>query len=146
MKLLKIPDAFMTSIRAHAEREYPRECCGIGTGPDGPPSGLTHLYECRNAAEDAPRAYRIDPRDLLQIHKDLRIRRETVRLVYHSHPDASAEFSQEDERQALFEGEPLYPAADHLIYEVRKGRAVSWTIFRWDRVRKKFLSTARQTL
>src|SRR5258705_12978581 len=84
------------------------------------------LLRCRNAQNelhardpqryprDARTAYYIDPKDLLRIG-DLERDGFDVDVIYHSHIDAGAYFSETDRRQALFGGLPAYPAALYVV-------------------------------
>src|SRR5437867_1123434 len=62
-----------------------------------------------------------------------------VAVIYHSHVDAGAYFSETDRRQALIGDEPLYPGAAYLVTSVMRGRVDSVAAFRWDAARGDFL-------
>ena len=103
----------LAAIHAQAVREYPHESCGLILTR----GGERRVLPCRNIQEelhakdparhprDARTAYYIDPQDLLRID---RLDREgfAVAVIYHSHIDAGAYFSETDRRQALFGEEP----------------------------------------
>jgi proteasome lid subunit RPN8/RPN11 len=67
-----------------------------------------------------------------------------VAVIYHSHIDAGAYFSETDRRQALFGDEPMYPGVAYVVASVRgsaTGPAVDDTAaFRWDAGRRDFAS------
>ena len=42
-------------------------------------------------------------------------------VIYHSHVDAGAYFSETDRRQALVGGEPAYPGAVYVVTSVVRG-------------------------
>ena len=64
-----------------------------------------------------------------------------IAVIYHSHPDAEAFFSAEDERLALDDlGQPLYPEAFYLVVPVRQGKAGEARFFCWSAARRKFQS------
>ena len=44
-----------------------------------------------------------------------------VVVIYHSHPDVGAYFSDEDQDKALFLGEPIFPVS-YLVVDVRQAR------------------------
>jgi proteasome lid subunit RPN8/RPN11 len=141
--------AELTAIHAQAVREYPHESCGIILirGAE------RRLMPCRNIQEelhaqdparhprDARTAYHIDPQDLLRIGR-LEGEGFAVAVIYHSHIDAGAYFSETDRRQALFGDEPMYPEATYIVASVRGGAggpAVDDTAaFRWDPARRDF--------
>lgn len=144
-----VADGFLREICAHAEREYPEECCGIVLGPaesDGrrEPGAAPQVRRCRNAQNEMHRcdpvrfprtaatAYFLDPRDLCAVHREMRERGEAIRVIYHSHIDAGAYFSEEDTRRAMTGGDPVYPGVDYLVLSVIGGRVEAWKLFRYD--------------
>ena len=72
-----IPDSFLSKILDHAEREYPRECCGMILSRNQNSFQFTRLVFCRNVQdrcheeepkrfpETSEKAYWVDPRQLL---------------------------------------------------------------------------------
>lgn len=142
-------------IRAQAEAEYPAECCGVVlVRPAGPADRL--LLPCRNIQNelhakdpvrhprDARTAYFIDPKDLLAIG-----RREAqgyrVTVIYHSHIDAGAYFSETDKRNALMNGEPAYPEAAYIVVSVVERRLVDAGVFVWDPETRDFVPSELKT-
>jgi proteasome lid subunit RPN8/RPN11 len=81
------------AIIAHAQRDAPRECCGIIAGRAGVP---VHLYQTRNIAEGNA-LYEIDPAELIELefHTMPAAGTELV-AIYHSHPVSPAEPSATD--------------------------------------------------
>jgi len=140
------PDELAT-IRHQAVEEYPEESCGVilVRGAE------RRLLRCRNVqnelhARDPERnprtartAYHIDPQDLLRIGR-LESEGFGVAVIYHSHVDAGAYFSETDRRQALIGDEPAYPDATYLVTAVIMGRVEATTAFRWDPTRRDFPS------
>ena len=136
----------LRAIRDQAIAEYPHEACGVVVTR----GAERRLVRCRNAQNDlhakdparnprdARTAYSIDPADLLRIGR-LEGEGFAVAVIYHSHVDAGAYFSDTDKRQALIGGEPAYPGAAYLVTSVVGGRAESVTAFRWDATRRDFL-------
>jgi proteasome lid subunit RPN8/RPN11 len=127
------------TIRAQAVEEYPFESCGVILAR----GGERRLLRCRNAQNelhardpvryprDARTAYYIDPKDLLRIG-DLERQGFDVAVIYHSHVDAGAYFSETDRRQAVVGGEPAYPGAVYVVTSVVRGVVDAVTAFRWD--------------
>ena len=130
MSKLIIPDEMLRVIHDQAEEEYPDECCGMVIGNRDDPASVTRVRRCRNVQDEYhekdperyPRksktAYLIDPMELLKIDRELRAKNEAIRVIYHSHIDVAAYFSEEDVRRALMFGEPIYPEADYLVLSV----------------------------
>lgn len=145
--------AELEAIRAQAVEEYPQEACGVvlvrGTE--------RRLLRCRNAQNDlhakdparyprdARTAYYIDPRDLLRIG-DLERQGFAVAVIYHSHVDAGAYFSETDRRQALVGSEPAYPDATYLVTSVVAGRAEASAAFRWSAEQRDFVPVTVEAL
>jgi proteasome lid subunit RPN8/RPN11 len=127
------------TIRAQAVEEYPFESCGVILAR----GGERRLLRCRNAQNelhardpvryprDARTAYYIDPKDLLRIG-DLERQGFDVAVIYHSHVDAGAYFSETDRRQAVVGGEPAYPGAVYVVTSVVRGVVDAVAAFRWD--------------
>jgi proteasome lid subunit RPN8/RPN11 len=139
--------AELETIRAQAVQEYPFESCGVvlRRGDE------RRLLRCRNAQNelhardparhprDARTAYYIDPKDLLRIG-DLEHQGFAVAVIYHSHIDAGAYFSETDRRQALMGGEPAYAGAVYVVTSVVGGAADAVAAFRWDGTRRDFVA------
>jgi [CysO sulfur-carrier protein]-S-L-cysteine hydrolase len=129
------------AIRSQAVEEYPFESCGVilSRGEE------RRLLRCRNAQNelhardpqrhprDARTAYYIDPKDLLRIG-DLERQGFAVSVIYHSHVDAGAYFSETDRRQALVGGEPAYPGAVYVVTSVVQGVVDAMAAFLWNGV------------
>ena len=138
----------LEAIRTQAVEEYPFEACGVivERGAD------RRLLRCRNAQNelhardparyprDARTAYYIDPKDLLRIG-DLERQGFRVAVIYHSHVDAGAYFSETDRRQAVVSGEPAYPGAVYVVASVLHGAVDAVAAFRWDAARRDFVTT-----
>ena len=151
MKSSLIPPIFLDAIFQQARREYPRECCGMLTSRAEIPNVIAHLRPCRNLydayhaldPDNFPRsagtAYFMDPRELLKIQKANRVLGEMIRVIYHSHIDADAYFSGEDERMAAPEKEPAYPGTDYLVISVMRGEVKDANLFSWNARQKKYL-------
>ncbi|MSR77076.1 MAG: M67 family peptidase [Candidatus Omnitrophica bacterium] len=148
---LTIPQNLLFRIQQHAEQEYPQECCGLGLATNKNPDTLLEIIPCRNVQDELHRkdpqtyprtsraAYLIDPRELLLVHQRLRRDSLIICLIYHSHIDAPAAFSEEDRRQALWEGNPVYPNAAYLIFSIQAGKAFDSALFIWDSSRQDFI-------
>lgn len=142
----------LEAIRAQAVQEYPFESCGVILTR----AGERRLLRCRNAQNelhgrdpqryprDARTAYYIDPKDLLRVG-DLERQGFAVSVIYHSHVDAGAYFSETDRRQALVGGEPSYPGAVYVVTSVMAGAVEAVAAFRWDAGRRDFISTELST-
>ena len=145
------PDA-LAVLYAHARREYPSECCGLVYGPkDAPTAGraepCVNIQDQLHAADPArhPRtsatAYNLDAPDLFKLQKSLRSA-EPVKIVYHSHVDVGAYFSETDQAVATMDGEPTFPV-EYVVIDVRADRVGGAAQFAWDADQKRYVEFAR---
>jgi proteasome lid subunit RPN8/RPN11 len=134
----------LDDIRRQAEREYPGECCGVVLRREGARADR-RLIPCRNIqnakhAEDPVRfprdartAYYMHPEDVSGFFR-LEGEGYALAVIYHSHIDVGAYFSETDRRRALefgTGGQPAYPDATYVVVSVREGRAEDARAFRW---------------
>jgi glutamate-1-semialdehyde 2,1-aminomutase len=134
------------AVERQAVQEYPREACGVVmTRGDE-----RRLLVCRNDQDelhardpqryprDARTAYHIADADRLRM---LRLENEgfATAVIYHSHVDAGAYFSPTDKRQALLNGEPMYPETIYVVVSVVQGRVEAVHGFRWSAERADFV-------
>ena len=141
---LLIPAEYLQKIRAQAEKDYPNETCGILIGPKTGKEKITSIFSCHNVQDEyhtqdpvsfprtARTAYFIAPTELFRIQKEARQKDCEIRVIYHSHVDAGAYFSEEDQRIALSEGEPAYSEVSYLVISVKEGRAKETVLYQWD--------------
>jgi [CysO sulfur-carrier protein]-S-L-cysteine hydrolase len=95
-------------------------------GPDGVP-------------RDARTAYMMDAREYLTVQDEMDRDGLEMLMIYHSHPDHDANFSQTDRQWALrTDGEPLWPGITYLVVSVRAGQAVEASSFGWDPATRDF--------
>ncbi len=80
-------ESTLNEIRAHAQRDYPREACGVVIVE----RGRERYIPCRNTATTAAEHFRLPADDFAAAEE----RGELVAIV-HSHPDASPEPSDAD--------------------------------------------------
>lgn len=150
MKTPPIPENFLKSIFQQAEQEYPYECCGLILG-DRENKQFSRVKAVKNAQEEyhvkdpaqflrsARHAYFMEPKELLLLQKKLRATKEEIHVIYHSHIDVPAYFSEEDKHRALFEGAPVYPGVDYLIVSVMQGKVEEVCFYRWTPEKKEFI-------
>jgi proteasome lid subunit RPN8/RPN11 len=130
----ELPRAVLDEIYAHARAGYPEEVCGLIIGGDEVRrcenrQNALHAEDPQAFPRDARTAYNLGPKDLFFLDKSLRSER-PVRVIYHSHPDVGAYFSDEDARAATSEGELLYPV-DYLVVDVRADGVRGARLFRF---------------
>lgn len=129
---LTIDPAVLADVEAHALADYPSECCGFLLGPADRPE---HLDEARREVNEADKYHRLDPvtfprtsRTYFKIH-ELRAARtldeaalagRPLKVIYHSHCDAGAYFSEEDAATFAHAGMLTWPCA-FLVVSVEGG-------------------------
>ncbi|NWC90710.1 MULTISPECIES: molybdopterin-synthase adenylyltransferase MoeB [unclassified Pseudomonas] len=133
MKVLS-PTA-LEQIYAHADRSYPEECCGFvfADGSVYLGSNIQNELHRKNPemySRSAANGYTFSVADTLKMNKAFRSDNPVV-VIYHSHPDVGAYFSDEDQDKALFMGEPIYPVS-YLVVDVRQGKTQGSKLFAWD--------------
>ena len=146
---MELTELELKEIFAHAEEGYPDEVCGIVLGKPGDPKANA-VRRCANLANeyhhqdpvryprDARTAYVMDPKGLLRIQAEADAKGLDLIVIYHSHTDHEAYFSQTDRELALFDGEPLWPGARYLVVSVKGGKVSYFKVFIWNTVRKDF--------
>ena len=139
----------LESIHKHALEEYPFECCGIIAGSTNTKDNDL-LFRCTNIqnklhemdpktySRDAKTAYNIDPKELFKVFSEIESKKMTLKTFYHSHPDHDAYFSDEDKKMALFDGEPTYPDAKHLVVSVYNNIVKDEALFGWNPETRSF--------
>ena len=79
--MLTMPKSCFDEIAAHAEQEYPKECCGISIGVDDEVHEVLRGYNVLQSEFE----YLIDPKDTLRALKLTREREWDIVGFYHSH-------------------------------------------------------------
>ena len=142
------------AIIAQAEREYPYECCGfILAAADSPAAEevrpIANIQNAKHAEDpvsfprDARTAFLMDPKQHLQVMREIDDRKLSLKLVYHSHPDHDAYFSATDRRQACsFDpNEPDYPDTAYVVMSILAGKFQRAAAFVWDSFARDFVET-----
>jgi proteasome lid subunit RPN8/RPN11 len=145
------PEA-LAEIYAHARRDYPRECCGLVLGPRGS-DAADRVRPCRNIQDqlhaedpaqhprDARTAYNLDAGDLFALQKSLR-GDSPAKIVYHSHVEVGAYFSDTDQAAARMGDEPAYPV-EYVVIDVKADGAHGAAQFAWDEARRTYVEVRR---
>lgn len=142
----------LVEIYAHAASTYPKECCGIVFGPktdDTAPDVKAcvniqdelHAEDPATHPRDAATAYNLAPKDIFALQKSLRGDR-PAKVVFHSHVNVGAYFSDTDQAAARFDDEPAYPV-EYLVVDAQKEGARSAIQFAWDEAVKKYVEVRR---
>jgi proteasome lid subunit RPN8/RPN11 len=100
---VKISQALIEEMVAHAREDRPNECCGMIGGSDGV---ATKLIRVANSAA-SPLRYEMDPQGQFDALKEIEDEGELL-AIYHSHTKSAAYPSQTDVNQAQNWPEPIY--------------------------------------
>ena len=130
---LEIDKSVMDAIEQHALECYPSESCGFVFGPAERPSLLD---EARREENEADKYHALDPVTFPRTSKtyfkinELRAARtfeqgeregRPVKVIYHSHCDAGAYFSDEDAATFANGGQLMWPCA-YIVVSVMDGK------------------------
>jgi proteasome lid subunit RPN8/RPN11 len=130
-----VPPGAVSDMRAHAEKEYPFECCGFLIGEVDLSTGqrtVRRIAPARNqVAGGRERRFVIAPQDLADLEEELEPEGFTVLGFYHSHPDQPAEPSPSDTEHA-------WPWYSYIILRVDGGLAGELGCFELDPERREF--------
>lgn len=110
---------------------YPEEACGMISGSKSDRIALDAIHPMKNMMnlyheqdpERFPRtnknAYMIDPLEQMKLERALKKQGQCIKVIYHSHPDVGAYFSDKDRADALWEGEPRFPGVHFLVCGIK---------------------------
>jgi proteasome lid subunit RPN8/RPN11 len=132
--LLAVEERHLDEMRAHGERDYPFECCGLmlGSYEDGR-KRVVETYSISNAREEEAKRNRflIRPEELMRGEKYARQKGLDVVGFYHSHPDERAVPSQYDLEHA-------WPTYSYIVVAVEKGHAADLRSWEMESDRSRF--------
>lgn len=117
--MLRMTTAGLAQMRAHCERAYPYEACGVlaGTAEAGVRK-VGQVIECGNQRGDSPQnRYAISPQELIAAQTQARTAGLEIVGFYHSHPDFPARWSATDLEEAHWLG------CSYVIVSVEGGQA-----------------------
>ena len=103
--MLHIPRHLLDDMVDHCRSEVPHEACGLLAGRDG---RVERLYRMTNV-ERSPVLYRMDPKEQLQVFREMDDDGLELVGIYHSHTRSPAYPSKTDEDWAY------YPEAAYVI-------------------------------
>ena len=152
MRRATIRRASLDAIVAHAEREFPDECCGfiIGDHSSEEVRPIANIQNRKHAEDpaafprDARSAFLMEPKEHLAVLNEIDRRKLALRIVYHSHPDHDAYFSATDRAQACsFDpSEPDYPDTAYVVLSIRAAKFARAAAFVWDSAIRDFVESS----
>lgn len=146
----------MDLVEAEAQRAFERdeECCGLLTGPAAEPRLVDAVKPMKNRAADLhrldpetyPRTARqyfdLDPLAFERAVREGESAQRPVKVLYHSHLDVGAYFSDTDAEAAKMGGDaPAYDLC-YLVLSVRAGVVDDHKLFVWNPARRAFVETS----
>lgn len=138
---LRLTEAAVAAVAAHAREAWPEECCGVilGRGRSGREvhrlpnlQNRLHAKDPETFPRDARTAYTMDPEALAAVLEQAERSGLRLQAFYHSHPDHDAYFSDEDKACATPFGEPTYPDAAQVVVSVMEGAVARMAVYAWD--------------
>lgn len=132
--MIALEETHTDEMRAHGERDYPFECCGLMLGRfDNSRKQVVETYPISNAREEAAKRNRflIRPEELMRGEKYAREKGLDVVGFYHSHPDDRAVPSQYDLEHA-------WPTYSYIVIAVEKGQAADLRSWEMEPDRSRF--------
>ncbi len=125
MTQLRIPYPLLQRIYRQADREFPRECCGILVGTGGKIKAVETIFPAVNAERlQGGDRYRINGKDFLRVDREARETGREILGFYHSHPASPSLPSSVDLQRA-------WSQYSYLIVSVRTGEeptSRSWVL------------------
>ena len=94
---LRIDKALLQTVFEHCAKHYPKEACGYLAGNK---AIVEKVYPMVNV-EDSPIGYSMDPKEQLQVEKQMRNQGQQLLAIYHSHTSTDAYPSPVDVRLAI---------------------------------------------
>jgi proteasome lid subunit RPN8/RPN11 len=121
---MKITDAQLKQIYAHAKETYPYECCGFLVG-EFDNSGLVYeVHRATNQNRDRTDRFEISSQEYMQVEESADEKELVILGFYHSHPDYPPIPSQTDIKYArIWEG--FY----YLIVSVHEGMPLNSNVW-----------------
>jgi proteasome lid subunit RPN8/RPN11 len=92
--MIRVETAAWDTMVSHAEKTFPKECCGVMLGLNGVVRQAVPLPNVYTGPQED--FFVMDPKDLHRVDVEARKGGLEVLGVFHSHPDCDAYFSKRD--------------------------------------------------
>ncbi|HEY84733.1 MAG TPA: M67 family metallopeptidase [Chloroflexi bacterium] len=119
---MKITDAHLKTIYAHAKETYPRECFGFILGHFDDGGQARQIISGTNLNTERDDRFEMDPHDFIRVERDAEDAELEIIGFYHSHPNWPPIPSQTD---IDFAWEGMF----YLIVSLHKGRPFNTNIW-----------------
>jgi proteasome lid subunit RPN8/RPN11 len=103
--VFQLDKRYVDAMVAHAQQDFPNECCGILAGQGG---RVVRMYPMTNV-ERSPYRYSMDSKELYQTYKEIEDKGWELQAIYHSHTHTEAYPSATDVRLAS------WPEASYIL-------------------------------
>lgn len=152
MSHIPIPPELLRQCYEHGGQTYPEEGCGVLSGPVGNEGALDGYHPVPNIlnrmhAEDperyprtAARGYLMDPAELMGLEKQFAGQGRRMKVIFHTHVDVGAYFSQEDIDRALWAGQPIVPGVSYLVCGIKDHKPDGAILAVFDKASGTFLT------
>jgi len=121
--MLRIEKRAWDTMVSHAEKTFPKECCGVMVGSDGTVQEAVTLPNVYTGPQED--FFVMDPKDLNRVDQEARQRGLDVLGIFHSHPNCDAYFSKRDLEHSC----PWY---SYVVLSIKNGRFDHAASFRPD--------------
>jgi len=118
---MKISKKHLSEIVNHCEKDYPKESCGILAGKN---NIVEKVYKMKNVSDKPEICYFMDPKEQINVMKEIRISDMELLAIYHSHINVKAYPSKRDIELAF------YPDAFYIIVSVFDKKFQEMNIFK----------------
>ena len=131
---MMIPEKILAQCHMYGVEAYPEEACGFIVGIREDQDSLETVLPMQNIMnelhekdpEQFPRTsldgYMIDPREQMILERSLKKEGKEIKVIYHSHPDVGAYFSEKDKEDAMWNGRARYPGITFLVCATTNGK------------------------
>ena|SRR4030081_3591329 len=92
--MLRVEKDAWEQMVSHAEKTYPKECCGVMLGSDQVVREAVPVPNSYTGAQED--FFVMDPKDLIRVDELARQKGLETVGIFHSHPDCDAYFSKRD--------------------------------------------------
>ena len=134
MTSINITSEIVDAFKAHAEKDYPHECCGfiLGQFKGDKSIGIEYIPASNVKEENRERRFLIDPSAYQKAEDEADERGLSVISIVHSHPD-------HPDKPSDFDRDHAWPGFSYIIISIQNGKATSYRSWQLNDNRKNFI-------
>ncbi len=147
-----IPSSLLQAVYSEARKYYPNEACGwlVGSAADNRAAAIRACINAKSLGihstlvdRGAETAYEFTAQDALDLDRSFDTDAPAV-VIYHSHPNGRAYFSDTDRRfaKSMWGDGPSYPV-QQLVVGIDASRVVEAALFAWSWEANDFIDVSR---